>query len=91
MMGHPNEELVRSGYDAFAKGDIDTLRVLFDPEVVWHQPGRSVLAGVVAVGLAVANVVLWACPARGLRSLVPMARSRLPAGRPPPATSTSSR
>jgi uncharacterized protein len=45
MMGHPNEELVRSGYDAFAKGDIDTLRVLFDPEVVWHQPGRSVLAG----------------------------------------------
>jgi ketosteroid isomerase-like protein len=45
MMGHPNEELVRNGYDAFAKGDIETLRVLLDPEVVWHQPGRSVLAG----------------------------------------------
>jgi ketosteroid isomerase-like protein len=44
-MGHPNEEPVRRGYDAFAKGDIDTLRALLDPEVVWHQPGRSVLAG----------------------------------------------
>jgi ketosteroid isomerase-like protein len=44
-MGHANEELVRTGYDAFAKGDIDTLRALFDPEVVWHQPGRSLLAG----------------------------------------------
>jgi uncharacterized protein len=45
MMGHPHEELVRRGYDAFAKGDIDTLRALFDPDVVWHQPGRSLLAG----------------------------------------------
>ena len=44
-MGHPNEEVVRSGYEAFAKGDIDTLRALLDPDVVWHQPGRSVLAG----------------------------------------------
>jgi ketosteroid isomerase-like protein len=44
VVGHPDEELVRSGYDAFAKGDIDTLRALLDPEVVWHQPGRSVLA-----------------------------------------------
>jgi ketosteroid isomerase-like protein len=45
MMGHPNEELVSRGYDAFAKGDIDALRSLLDPDVVWHQPGRSVLAG----------------------------------------------
>ena len=44
-MAHPNEELVRKGYDAFAKGDMDTLRELFDPEIVWHFPGRSQLAG----------------------------------------------
>jgi ketosteroid isomerase-like protein len=44
-MAHPNEELVRKGYDAFASGDMDTLRELFDPEIVWHFPGRSPLAG----------------------------------------------
>src|SRR5215211_7009530 len=44
-MTHPNEELVRRGYEAFSKGDMETLRELFDPEIVWHFPGRSVLAG----------------------------------------------
>jgi ketosteroid isomerase-like protein len=44
-MAHPNEDLVRRGYDAFARGDMDTLRELFDPEIVWHFPGRSPLAG----------------------------------------------
>jgi ketosteroid isomerase-like protein len=44
-MAHPNEELVRRGYAAFAEGDMETLRELFDPEIVWHFPGRSVLAG----------------------------------------------
>ena len=41
----PSEELVRRGYEAFARGDMATLRELFDPEIVWHFPGRSVLAG----------------------------------------------
>jgi ketosteroid isomerase-like protein len=40
-MAHPNEELVRRGFDAFSKGDVDTLRALFDPDAVWHVPGRS--------------------------------------------------
>ncbi len=44
-MAHPNEELVRRGYEAFATGDMETLRELLDPEIVWHFPGRSVLAG----------------------------------------------
>jgi uncharacterized protein len=44
-MAHPNEELVRRDYDAFAKGDMDTVRELFDPELVWRFPGRSPLAG----------------------------------------------
>jgi ketosteroid isomerase-like protein len=44
-MAHPNEELVRRGFDAFARGDVDTLRELFDQDAVWHAPGRSSLAG----------------------------------------------
>ena len=44
-MAHPNEELVRSAFDAFAKGDVDTLRELFDQDAVWHVPGRSPLSG----------------------------------------------
>ena len=44
-MGHPDEELVRRGYDAFSSGDLQTLRELFDPDVVWHTSGRSQLAG----------------------------------------------
>ena len=44
-MSHQDEELVRSLYKAFSEQDADTMRKLFDPNVVWHQPGRSVLAG----------------------------------------------
>jgi ketosteroid isomerase-like protein len=44
-MAHPNEELVRRGFEAFSKGDLDTLRELFDADAVWHAPGRSPLSG----------------------------------------------
>jgi uncharacterized protein len=44
-MAHPNEDLVRRGFDAFSKGDVDTLRELFDQDAVWHALGRSPLAG----------------------------------------------
>ena len=44
-MAHPNEDLIRRGYEAFNQGDAATLRELLDPEIVWHFPGRSVLAG----------------------------------------------
>jgi ketosteroid isomerase-like protein len=44
-MGHPNEDLIRRGYDAFSGGDMDTLRELFHPDIIWHAPGRSQLAG----------------------------------------------
>ena len=40
-MGHPNEDLVRRGYDAFSSGDMQTLRELWHPDIVWHVPGRS--------------------------------------------------
>jgi ketosteroid isomerase-like protein len=44
-MAHPNEELVRKGYEAFNTGDMDTIRETFDPNIVWHIGGRSDLAG----------------------------------------------
>ena len=44
-MTHPNEELVRRAFDAFANGDVDTLRGLMDDDSVWHAPGRNPLAG----------------------------------------------
>lgn len=44
-MTHQDEALVRDLYAAFAAQDVDTMQRLFDPHVVWHQPGKSVLAG----------------------------------------------
>jgi ketosteroid isomerase-like protein len=44
-MGHPNEDLVRRGYEAFAAGDVATMTELLDENVVWHTPGRSSISG----------------------------------------------
>jgi ketosteroid isomerase-like protein len=44
-VAHPNEELLRKGYEAFANYDLDTIRALFADDVVWHVGGRSQLAG----------------------------------------------
>lgn len=45
MGAHPNAELIRRGYDAFSRGDMDALRDLIAPDAVWHVPGRSPQAG----------------------------------------------
>jgi uncharacterized protein len=44
-MAHPNEDLLRRGYEAFSKGDMQTLDGLFADDIVWHVGGRSHLAG----------------------------------------------
>ena len=45
-MAHPNEELVRKGYDAFSRGDMDTLRnIVFADNITFHIPGSNQLAG----------------------------------------------
>jgi ketosteroid isomerase-like protein len=44
-MAHPNEDLLRRGYAAFASGDMETLNELFDDDIVWHTPGNNALAG----------------------------------------------
>jgi hypothetical protein len=44
-MAHPNEELTQKGYEAFAKGDLDTLNGLMADDLVWHVPGNNPLSG----------------------------------------------
>jgi uncharacterized protein len=44
-MAHPNEELIRRAYDAFSRGDVDTLRQLFADNAVFHEPGRNPISG----------------------------------------------
>lgn len=44
-MTHPNEELLRKGYAAFANADLETIQNLFADDIVWHVAGRSQIAG----------------------------------------------
>jgi ketosteroid isomerase-like protein len=39
MNEQQNLEVVRRGYDAFGRGDLDTLLSLFDEGIVWKTPG----------------------------------------------------
>src|SRR5881396_2740243 len=45
MADHPNAERLRRGYEAFGKGDMETLRELIAQDVVWHAPGDNALSG----------------------------------------------
>ena len=40
-MAHPNEELVRRGYEAFNNADVETLRELFADTTIFHEPGHN--------------------------------------------------
>ena len=42
---HPNGEIIQRGFEAFAKGDMDTVAGLFTDDIVWHSSGTSVLSG----------------------------------------------
>ena len=45
-MAHPNEDLVRGGFEAFGRGDLDALRrEYFAEDIRWHIPVRGQLAG----------------------------------------------
>ncbi len=45
MTEHPNVELTRRGYDAFAKGDLAALSELLADDVTWHVRGVGPLSG----------------------------------------------
>jgi uncharacterized protein len=40
-----NIEVMRRGYEAFAKGDIETLKTFFAPDANWNQTETGVLPG----------------------------------------------
>jgi ketosteroid isomerase-like protein len=42
---HPNEQAVRDGFDAFARGDVNAASPLLADDVVWHFAGRNPYAG----------------------------------------------
>jgi len=45
-MGQEFAEVVRNGFDAFGRGDLDYLREnIFTDDTVWHVGGRSQLSG----------------------------------------------
>jgi len=37
MTEHPNVAVVRSGYEAVGRGDIDAFAALLDADVVWRE------------------------------------------------------
>ena len=46
MSAQSNAALMRKGYDAFSRGDMEMLRnELLAPDIVWHQGGRNQTAG----------------------------------------------
>ena len=44
-MEHENIQRTRDAYDAFARGDLATVKEMFAADVVWHVGGHSVLSG----------------------------------------------
>jgi uncharacterized protein len=45
-VAHPDEGLVREGFAAFGRGDMDALRKqFFADDVRWHTPGRGLISG----------------------------------------------
>jgi len=45
MTEHPNVELTRRGYEAFAKADLATMAELIADDVTWHVRGVGPLSG----------------------------------------------
>lgn len=44
-MLHANEDTLRTIYDAFAKGDVETVMGLLTDDIVYHVSGRSPVSG----------------------------------------------
>ncbi|NEC85618.1 nuclear transport factor 2 family protein [Streptomyces sp. SID12501] len=45
MTEHPHAALVRKGFDAFSRGDMDTLRGMMAADATHHVPGSHPLSG----------------------------------------------
>jgi ketosteroid isomerase-like protein len=44
-MSNDNARIIRSGYDAFAQGDVPAVLGMLSEQITWHIPGRSPLSG----------------------------------------------
>ena len=44
-MSEENKELIKKGYAAFSSGDVETVMDLFDDDIEWVQPGKSLISG----------------------------------------------
>lgn len=42
---HPNAQAVMKGFQAFAEGDMATMKELFAEDAVWHTAGRNKFSG----------------------------------------------
>ena len=42
---HPNAQVVMSGFQAFAEGDMATMKEILADDVKWHTSGRSKFSG----------------------------------------------
>lgn len=45
MSAHDNGELIRRGYEAFSKGDMETIAKIFGPDIRWTISGRNQISG----------------------------------------------
>ncbi len=45
MTDHPNLEIARAGYEAFASGDLAAVSDLLSDDIVWHSGGNNILTG----------------------------------------------
>ena len=45
MTDHPNLEIARAGYEAFANGDLAAVSDLLSDDIVWHSGGDNILTG----------------------------------------------
>ena len=45
MVENAYESVIRRAYQDFESGDLDLLGTVMSQDVVWHEPGRSSLAG----------------------------------------------
>jgi uncharacterized protein len=45
MGAQDNGDLIRNGYEAFSKGDMETIAKVFSPDIRWHISGRSPISG----------------------------------------------
>ncbi len=44
-MTQSNAEIIRSGYEAFGRGDVPAVLAVFDEGIRWHVPGRNPMSG----------------------------------------------